>query len=238
MANTYFKFKQFTVLQDKCAMKVGTDGVILGAYVNCSKANKILDIGTGTGLIALMLAQKYDAKIFAIDIDLQSYIQACENVNNSKWNTRIHVCHTSFQDFAKSYKKNKFDCIVTNPPYFTNSLKAPDNKRALARHNDNLPFNKLLEGINVLLDVAGSFYIILPNDAENEFSALAESSGLYRRKLLFIKTIPQKSHKRCVIEYGKTPCEIKKETILIETGERHSYSIEYKNLTKDFYLDF
>ena len=128
MPNDYFKFKQFTIHQDKCAMKVGTDGVLLGAWAECANAKGILDIGTGTGLIALMIAQRSNAKIDAVEIDETASKQAKENIKKSLWNDRIEILNISFQDFSKSTNE-KYDLIVSNPPYFQNSLYAPDEKR-------------------------------------------------------------------------------------------------------------
>src|ERR1700745_3451644 len=144
MPGESFVFKKFTIFQRDSAHKVGTDAVLLGAWAQVEKARSILDIGTGTGIIALMMAQKSTAHIEAIDIEQSSYKQACENVKHSSWQERINVTQTSLQDYVKANDK-KFDVIITNPPYFVDSYKAPDEERSHARHNDTLPFVDLIE---------------------------------------------------------------------------------------------
>ena len=156
MSNPYFQFKQFTVWHDQCAMKVGTDGVLLGAWASVERARRILDIGTGTGLVALMLAQRslLDAKIVALEIDEAAAGQARENVARSPWQERIEVVQADFKKYRSS---DKFDVIVSNPPYFVDSLECPDRQRAAARHNDSLTYEELLEGVNRLLAADGLF---------------------------------------------------------------------------------
>jgi tRNA1Val (adenine37-N6)-methyltransferase len=238
MSNQAFVFKEFTIHQEKSAMKVGTDAVILGAWVNPADAKKILDVGTGTGVIALMLAQRSKAEIEAIDIDKDSCEQAEDNVRFSKWASRIKVHCTSFQEFVGTIA-DKFDLIVTNPPYFTASLKNKEESRALARHTDQLPFEDLIDGVKKSLHPSGKFFLILPYKEANTFRDLAEAKGLHLSKLLRIKSRLDKTEdKRHIMRFEFTPKSFSEETIVIEKDNRHQYTREYMELTKDFYLDF
>ena len=238
MSNTSFAFKQFTIKQDLCAMKVGTDAVLLGAWIIPNGSLNILDIGTGTGIIALMLAQKSQAHIDAIDIDENAVKQAKQNISESKFATKIEVDHISFQDFVKTTKK-KFNLIVTNPPYFEQSLKSSDEKRSHARHADVLPFEDLLDGVTKILDPKGKFCLILPKLEAEKFRQLAEKKGLILSKLLRVKSRSDKEiDKRHIMQFEFKPSEFSEATIAIELGERHQYTDEYKALTKDYYIHF
>ncbi len=238
MSNTSFAFKQFTIKQDLCAMKVGTDAVLLGAWIIPNGSSNILDIGTGTGIISLMLAQKSKAEIDAIDIDENAVIQAKQNISESKFSNNIIVNHISFQEFAKNSDK-KFNLIVTNPPYFEQSLKSSDQKRSHARHADVLPFEDLLDGVIKLLDPKGKFCLILPKLEAEKFRALAEKKGLHLSKLLRIKSRADKdTDKRHIMQFEFTPTEFSETTLVIEQQERHQYTSEYKELTKDYYVNF
>ncbi len=238
MSHQTFVFKKFNVHQHKSAHKVGTDGVLIGAWAEVSKAKNILDIGTGTGIIALMMAQKSHAQIDAIDIEQGSYEQAKENVAYSAWTDRIKIYHTTLQDFAKSVHK-KYDVVITNPPYFVDSSKAPDEERSHARHTDMLPFKELIRGVFSVLNTTGKFYIILPTKEALDFKALAEKEDLHLVKLLRVKTKATNDvEKRHIMlfKFNKEP--FTEETISIENEGRHNYTNEYKKLTGDFYLHF
>jgi len=237
MPNDYFKFKQFTVFQDKCAMKVGTDGVLLGAWANCINAKTVLDIGTGTGLIALMIAQRCNAKIDAVEIDEHAVIQASENVANSLWNDRINVIHQSFQDFI-NHSERKYSLIVSNPPYFQNSMVAPDHKRANARHNSELQLDEIIAGATRLLTDDGILSVILPYIEGTLFIVKASQKGLYCNRQTKVLPKPGREPKRLLLEFMKTKKPLVEQEIIIELNKRHSYSDAYKNLTKDFYLSF
>ena len=237
MPNDYFKFKQFTVFQDKCAMKVGTDGVLLGAWANCKNAKTVLDIGTGTGLIALMIAQRCNAKIDAVEIDEHAVIQASENVANSLWNDRINVIHQSFQDFI-NHSERKYSLIVSNPPYFQNSMVAPDHKRANARHNSELQLDEIIAGATRLLTDDGILSVILPYIEGTLFIVKASQKGLYCNRQTKVLPKPGREPKRLLLEFMKTKKPLVEQEIIIELNKRHSYSDAYKNLTKDFYLSF
>ena len=238
MPNTSFAFKQFIIKQNKCAMKVGTDAVLLGAWVIPNGSKFILDIGTGTGVIALMLAQKTDAQIDAIDIEEEAFIQAKQNVSESKFSKQIQVDHISFQDYSKTANK-KYNLIVTNPPFFEQSLKSSDEQRSHARHADVLPFEELLDGVVKLLDEKGKFCLILPTLEAIKFRDLAEKKGLNLSKLLRVKSrIDKDIEKRHLMQFEFKPSEFSEQTIAIEQIERHQYTDDYKELTQDYYINF
>ncbi len=235
MSNNYFTFKQFTVYQDRCAFKVGTDGVLLGAYTHVSEEDRILDIGTGTGLIALMLAQKGASEITAIEPDIDSYEQANQNVKGSKWSNRIRLDNSDLKSFKSG---DKFSLIVTNPPYFINSLKNPDMRKALARHSDSLSATDLLIGVSDLLTYDGRFQIILPYIEGNLFIADASVYGLYCNSILKIRPLPTSDIRRLILKFTRKRTSVKEKFLTIERGARHEFTEDYVEMTKDFYLNF
>lgn len=237
MSNQSFAFKQFKINQDKCAMKVGTDAVLLGSWVNASNSKTILDIGTGTGIIALMLAQKSGARIDAIDIDTNAFEQARENINCCDWKDRITALHISLQQFTLE-NTQKYDLIVSNPPYFVDSSKAIEESRSNARHTDQLGYNELLDGVLNLLNPNGKFYIILPTKEGESFRELAEENKFYLTKLTRVITRADKPEKRLLMRFEFIRRTFSESSIVIEKDERHSYTDEYKELTKDYYLAF
>jgi len=218
-------------------MKVGTDAVLLGSWVNASNAKTILDIGTGTGIIALMLAQKSGGHIDAIDIDTNAFIQATENVNDCNWKDRIHIHHISLQQFTKE-NDHKYDLIVSNPPYFVDSSKASEESRTNARHTDQLPFDELLNGVLKLLNPAGKFYVILPTKESEVFRDMAEEHKLFLTKITRVITRADKPEKRLLMRFEFIRRTFSEDSITIEEDERHSYTEQYKELTKDYYLGF
>lgn len=232
--NPYFQFQQFTVYHDKCAMKVGTDGTILGAWVDVSKAKSILDIGTGSGLIALMAAQKNSvAKVTAIDIEESAIIQTNENIMRSPFSDRITTIKTSLQDY---HCENKFDAIVSNPPYFTETLKSPNRERALARHADSLPIENLIKHASLLLADKGKLSVIYPHSFQQELITIGKQYDLNTSRITHIYPTPQSEPKRILIEFSKKETPLKENNIIIEL-ERHVYSPEFKDLMKNFYLE-
>ena len=236
MSNNYFNFKQFTINQGRCAFKVGTDGVLLGACTEVTGKKKILDIGTGTGLIALILAQRCDAEIIAIEPDHDSFIQASENINQSKWSNRIKVEKCLLQDY---FPKNPgFDLIVANPPYFIDSLKNPDPARSAARHNVTLTHPDLLSGADRLLEEEGTFQLILPYAEGNIFIAEAQEYGFYCNKILKIKPTPESEIRRLILGFSRKKKKPAEEFLTIEKGKRYDFTDEYVALVKDFYLKF
>lgn len=242
MPNHIFQFKQFTIDQSLCAMKVGTDGVTLGAVADVENSRRVLDIGCGTGLLCLMTAQRNQmAEIVGIDIDEDAVRGATQNCEASKWADRISIVGKSLQEFLKT-APSAFDKIITNPPYFEDSLKAPKASRTLARHTDSLPFSELASSASTLLSDDGSLSIILPTDAHEKFEKIAEEYGLYLRKKTLVYPKPGAEVKRVVGEFVRIKNEesrIKNVDVVeltIETDVRHQYTDDYIRLTREFYL--
>lgn len=236
MANNYFSFKEFTVFQDKSAFKVGTDGVLLGAMADVFNVKSILDIGSGTGVISIMLAQRSEAEIVSIEPDKESFVQACENVSLCRWRSRIKVLNTELQNYNPG--KEKFDLIVTNPPYFSDSLKNPDHRKSTTRHNDSLTSEELLAGVLKLLEDNGRFQLIMPYVEGNIFIAEARQFGLYCNNLVKIKPLPTAEIRRLILTFSLERRKVTEKYLTIESGKRHEFTEEYINLTKDFYLKF
>ena len=229
-----FRFKQFAVEQEDVAMKVGTDGVLLGAWADCEGAERILDIGTGTGVIALQMAQRNsEAQIQAVEIDEAAARRARANFDNSPWAERLTVEQTAVQEFEPS---EKFDLIVSNPPYFVDSLLPPDAKRSTARHTHDLSFEELDNAAARLLADNGKFALILPI---TEFERYLTITQLHLVRRCNVYPIDGGAVKRVMGEFTKhSATETKHENIAIERGKRGDYTDEYRALTKDFYLKF
>jgi tRNA1Val (adenine37-N6)-methyltransferase len=238
MSNTTFAFKQFVIRQDKCAMKVSTDAVLLGAWVIPNGSTNILDIGTGTGVIALMLAQKSKANISAIDIDKEAVDQAAINFSESGFTNKLDISHSSLQDFVNNTSQT-FDLVVTNPPYFVDSLKNFDSHRSNARHADVLPYIDLIAGVKKILNPKGKFCLILPKKEAEKFRELAETKGFHLSKLLRVRTrLDKGEEKRHLMQFEFHPSEFSESTLVIEADQPMKYTEEYKNLTKDYYIHF
>lgn len=238
MPSNTFAFKQFMVKQDKCAMKVGTDAVLLGAWVSTEGAKSILDVGTGTGIIALMLAQRSKAVIDAIDIDPNACLQARENAESSPWKDRLTIYHESFQTFAQRAGQ-KYDLIVSNPPFFVDSSKASHIERTISRHTDLLPYDELIDGVLKVLEPEGRFCVILPAKEGEQFRDLASEKQLYLCRLTRVRTRADKAtEKRLLMQFARKPHSFSENTLVIEKDARHSYTDEYKELTREYYLAF
>jgi tRNA1Val (adenine37-N6)-methyltransferase len=235
MANPYFEFKQFTVYHDRCAMKVGTDGVLLGAWANVAGAAKILDVGTGTGLIALMMAQRSEGLIHGVEMDENAFLQAGENVHRCPWPERINLFHNTFQQFARD-NAGSYDLVVSNPPYFRNSLKPPAKIRSLARHNDHLSYESLLFYTTALLAYQGRLAVILPASGFSDFEVMARFHGLLPLRITHVRPHPGKDYSRCLAEFSRGNQKDCHCSELVIKGEDHSYTKEYTELTRDFYL--
>ena len=235
MSNKYFEFKKFTIHQDRCAMKVGTDGTLLGAWASApAQSRYILDIGTGTGLIALMMAQRYpEAQIVGIDIDDAAVAQATENVATSPFTERISILK---QDVTTYKPEMLFDAIVSNPPYFVDSLTCPDEQRSIARHAVTLTFEALIKSAYRLLKTEGTFSIVIPTEMRSKLEASARLEGFFISKVCCIKTTPKKPSKRQLIEFTKNPVnELFTCEGILETSP-NTRSDWYKELTNDFYI--
>ena len=235
MANNYFRFKEFTVEQGESAFKVTTDSVLLGAWADLKGADRILDIGTGTGLLALMAAQRSEAEIVAIEPDTESFLQANANISASKWASRITLINSTIQSLS-SENSGRFDIIITNPPYFTGSLLNPDPRKAAARHSFSLSPEDLLNAVNELLAEDGKLMLVLPYKEGRIFLTEASLQGLHCHRILNVRPSPSSEVKRILLSLGRKECRPEEAEIIIETGGRHKYSEEYIALTRDFYL--
>ena len=233
-----FHFKQFSIVQDRCAMKIGTDGVLLGAWASLEHdPQSILDVGTGTGVIALMLAQRSNAELIdALEIDEDAYEQAVENFENSDWGDRLFCYHAAFDEFVEEMQdEEKYDLIVSNPPFYSDEYSSGDAKRDLARFAEALPFDELIEGITHLLSKNGKFCVIFPRKEENHFLRRAQEVGLYPQRITRVKGTADSAEKRTLLELGFSKTRVKPKELVIE-NTRHDYTEEYINLVKDFYL--
>ncbi|MDR3235655.1 MAG: methyltransferase [Prevotellaceae bacterium] len=238
MSNSYFQFKQFTVQQSDTAMKVNTDGVLLGAWASVENVTRALDVGTGTGVIALMLAQRHpDALIDAVDIDEASAKQAAVNVQESIWRERIQVVNSSFQQFAQ-HTAIRYDLIVSNPPYFVNALLPPDGRRAVSRHTTALPYDDLLTSACILLQPEGRLSVILPYAESAMFMALAADKGLHCTHKVNVYSTIGKPPKRVLLSFMRQPAALHESLLTIHAPFSADYTTEYKMLTQKFYLYF
>ena len=218
-------------------MKVGTDGTLIGAWATLHSGGQILDIGTGTGLIAIMAAQRSpEAHITAIDIDSECIEQARQNVAASPWPDRIEVVHSSLQDFAPA---THFDTIISNPPYFVSSLRSTDAARSIARHTDTLSFDDLTRGVCRLLSPEGHFALILPSPEMERFRSAARGK-LFIKRCCEVWSTPTSGAKRIMAEFSSDPTtsNVATEKLIIEDSGPQCYSEEYRSLTRDFYLKF
>ena len=234
MAKGHFEFKQFTIHQECCAMKVGTDGTLLGAWASApASVHRILDIGTGTGLIALMMAQRYpEAEVMGIDIDDRAILQATANAADSPFANRVRF----LQADISGYSDEPFDAIVCNPPFFVDSLSSPDSSRTMARHTGSLTYKTLMQSVVRLLKDDGSFSVVVPVDYRSLLLSEAALSGLILSKECAIKTTPKKAPKRCLMEFGKQPVTLVSSTTEILENNPGKRSDWYHHLTKDFYM--
>lgn len=241
-----FSFKQFTVQQDKSAMKIGTDGVLLGAWTPIeNNPFSILDIGTGTGIIALMLAQRSSAtQIDALEIDENAFEQAVDNFENSPWSDRLFCFHAALDEFVEkpeddpsvSELAQQYDLIISNPPFYTEDYKSSTEQRDLARFQDAMPFEDLIEATALLLSENGIFSVIIPFKEESTFLALAKEYDLHPLKITRVKGTPTAAIKRSLLAFSrKVNLDFPIDELIIETV-RHIYTPKYIELTRDFYL--
>ncbi|TVZ55911.1 tRNA1Val (adenine37-N6)-methyltransferase [Lutibacter sp. Hel_I_33_5] len=237
--NKPFKFKEFTIHQDKTAMKVGTDGVLLGAWCSIDGfPDSILDIGSGTGLIGLMLAQRSDAMtIDAVEIDENAYEQTVENFEQSDWGDRLFCYNSSFQDFANELAEEEetYDLIVSNPPFYSDDFETDNAARNKARFTSSLSFEELISGVSKILSKTGTFALIVPYKEEENIIGLTLENDMFLNSVCRIKGTQTSEIKRSLLEFSFHQKEIKEKELVIEIA-RHQYTEEYIDLTKDFYL--
>ena len=227
-----FTFKQFEVRQERCAMKVGTDGVLLGAWARVEHCSHILDMGTGTGLVALMAAQRSHADIVAIDLDSDAVAQAAENVASSPWGNRIQVVEADARALCSS---QLFDAILCNPPFFENSLKCPDSARTMARHTDTLSFDELARSASSLLAPDGELSVVIPYDRAHDMTVSAACNGLFATRQTIIVPVQGGKPKRILMAFTREGSSHTTEMLCIQDAERQ-YTPEYVSLVENFYL--
>lgn len=233
-SNSYFQFKQFVVNQEDCAMKVGTDGVLLGAWFDFKENGSVLDIGTGTGLIALMAAQRGADSVVAVEIDEKAARQAAENVASSKWKDIVTVVHSDIACFSDD---KRFDAVACNPPFFRDSLRSPDSVRSQARHNDTLSYEKLAEVVICLLSDSGLFSLVLPYDMADTFISVAAKNGLYLCKRTNVVTRKGNLPKRVLLSLCKQ-VKVCVTDELVMFDELNNETSEYISIVRDFYLKY
>lgn len=231
-----FKFKKFSLHQDQCAMKIGTDGVLLGAWTSIdNNPFSVLDVGAGTGILSLMIAQRSSSEIIdAIEIDSAAYEQCVDNFEQSLWGDRLFCYHASLEEFADEIE-DTYDLIICNPPFYNEDYKTKNEQRDLARFQDAMPFEHLLKSVSILLSKHGIFSVVIPFKEEINFIELASKFNLFPNKILRVKGNPTSKTKRSLIEFSFLESKITIESLIIEK-ERHQYTKDYINLTKDFYL--
>lgn len=235
MANSYFQFKQFTVWHDRCAMKVGTDSVLLGAWMRVAGARRLLDIGCGCGLLALMASQRNgEGRVVAVEIDAEAARQAEENVEKSPWKERIEVVNT---DICQFHSEEKFDAIFSNPPYFVNALKCPDKQRSTARHTDTLDFDKLMRCVSSLLSADGEFSVVVPMEAMSAIKASAIQYRLFLSRETHVYTKPSAPAKRVLLAFKPTLSDGSIDIRPLVMYPHHGgVGEEYSRMVNDFYL--
>lgn len=231
-----FQFKEFSVNQDRCAMKIGTDSVLLGAWTSIeNNPFSVLDIGSGTGILSLMLAQRTFAEtIEGLEIDDEAFEQCSENFENSPWADRLFCFHASLLEYVEAVD-DTFDLIICNPPFYSEDYKTQNNARDLARFNDAMPFKHLIFAVANLLSEKGLFSLVIPYREEARFIELASITGLFPKRILHVSGNPKSEVKRSLIEFTFHKTETETSELIIETS-RHQYTQDYINLTKDFYL--
>ncbi len=236
--NNYFKFKQFTITQEKSAMKVGIDGVLLGAWALAESPSAILDVGAGTGLIALMMAQRFPAaSVDAVEIDTAACEDARFNFGQSLWNERLRLFQTSFQQFAEEWV-TKYDLIVSNPPFFENSVNVKTASRELARNSENMNPDELFAGVGKILSKNGIFAVVFPFQRFDELVQVASKNGLFLKRFVKIKPNPEKPFHRILAEFSKNEGIVSEEELIIESMKHDDYTDDYRALTRNFYLKF
>jgi len=235
MANTFFQFKKFRVEHSQCAMKVNTDSCILGAFAHFENPRRILDIGTGSGLLALMLAQRYETIIDGVEIEPNAALQARCNFVDSIWAERLHIWNESVQEYARR-RRFQYDMIVSNPPYFSNSTLCRDVPSNVARHSIHLPQQDLAQCVQQLLTTAGRFFVIFPIHIASQFEDTAAKFHLFSQERLFITDNPNRPYNRVISVYTKKITSQIQEHYLQIKSEDGNYSPAFVNLMKPYYF--
>jgi tRNA1Val (adenine37-N6)-methyltransferase len=231
-----FYFKEFVIHQDKCKMKVGTDGVLLGAWAEAQGVRSVLDVGAGSGLIAIMLAQRIlDAHIDCVEIDQPSYEQAMDNIARSPWSDRLRAIHAPVQEYARQAGQ-KYDLIVSNPPFFSGGTFSSKDDRASVRHTVKLPHGDLLGAVRTLLAPEGRFCAILPYIEGLRFEELARNYNLYCTKLTEVLTKANKPVERLLIQFERQPKTLERSRLVIQKEQDGDWTEEYTALTGAFYI--
>jgi tRNA1Val (adenine37-N6)-methyltransferase len=233
-----FNFKQFSVDQNGCAMKINTDGVLLGALATANNPSAILDIGTGTGVIALMLAQRFtNAQIDAVEIDESAAKTATTNFQNSPFANRLTLYPSSFEAFFATHPDKKYDLIVSNPPFYINSLRSPGAKKALAKHADETFFDKLVQDVAIRLTTGGVFWLVLPPDTASPVKQRAQECGLYLQRIIRLHSFKVDTPHREILAWGFAEQLIVEERLVIY-DELKVYSKQYQAVLKEFLTIF
>lgn len=230
-----FQFKQFKIEQDQCAMKVGTDSILLGSWTKTDSVERVLDMGAGTGILSLMMAQRIPmAKIDAVEYEILAANQCKENCNNSPWGNRIQIFQTLIQDFSPGYL---YDLIISNPPFFPDDLESLSEKRSLARQGVGLSMFDLIGEIDRFLSPEGIASLVLPYTSRLKLEEVLTTYSLFIHRICLVHPREEKAPKRILVSLGREPKTITEERLLIQVGGANEYSAEYKRLSKDFYLD-
>ena len=235
-----FRFKRFEVVNERSAMKVNTDGVLLGAAMTiCPSDRRMLDIGTGTGTIALMSAQRSDSpdvRIHAIDIDEASATEASANFVNSPWGKNLEAFHMSLDEYERTLEEQEYDLVFSNPPYFEDSLNAPEERRNNARHTSTgLSYREILDFASRRLSAEGRVCVVLPSETENPLCRHARMDGLHLMRIIRVRTVPHKAPSRIIAEFSRTRVDSPAEEELV-IQEKGKYTERYLSLTSEFYL--
>ena len=234
MSNTWFRFKLFTVNQDKCAMKVTTDACLFGAWSSKYYASTLLDIGTGTGLLSLMYRQKNESKITAIELEENAYNQSILNFADSNWSTDFETIHGDFKKWSITIDQ-KFEVIICNPPFYQNQFQSPDGRVNLARHESGLTYDELISGVIKLLQISGSFLILLPTTTDQLFELTALKNGLYLNEKVLVREKKSNSFIRAMCRFSYQRTNTKVHNITIRNAD-DEYSKKFKDYLKDYYL--
>jgi len=231
-----FQFKEFSIEQDRCAMKIGTDGVLLGAWTSVQDAYSILDIGAGTGILALMLAQRSDAEqIDALEIDEDAYEQCVDNFENSSWADRLFCYHAALDEFTEEMEDEKYDLIISNPPFYTEDYKSGDAARNMARFAESLPFEELIKFVSELLSDEGSFAVIIPYSEEKYFLKLSEKVNLFPNRITRVRGTENTPLKRSLLQLSFSEKPFSSNELILEVS-RHKYTQDYQKMVAPFYL--